>query len=1098
MERVQGGAADNLFLRAPCHYISLQSRSVYPPPQDAVVVAVLPLSRQRGEAEDPSSVRGAVPRYLPIAFALEPYMIDITTLGREAVRKNGGEFRAIAGHRQKFALLAYIAIEGPVSRDRLLAMFWPERPEGRARHSLSQALYALRRELNADCLHVQGDSLVAHDCRVDIERVERAAERGDWETVISLYGGPFLDQFVLPGAPEFDAWQTQVRTRLARVVRRAFPHAIERRMTSGKLREALALAASWVKLDPLEDEAQHILITLLARSGQRNAALEQFDSYKERLSRELGVEPLDGTVALVERVRAGAIPEYRPLSEPPRPAMKPKRDEAPVTSVPTRSRRRHSIRQAWESRIVHVAVVYLLIVWLGTRLVGDLIFHDMLPDWVLAAVVFALVLGLPIALVITWAHETPIAGESETEARRLLRLWPHWAEGVRGGQVAWFLSGIALVLVLATAYLGAREVQGPLSQRVVIYPFAVPSDVDPTIGEDMATWVGSAFESNGGVGWIDGWYRLGGADVGELQRRTLRSNALALGAAFWLQGRIRMDTDSVRVYAQLHTVLGDHVIANVRTSGPVDPSWIRREGESIARQLLPPLLGAVGETRSEEQMNIVMPSDTPVAADSFLVGEQLYRRLQFGRALARYESAVEHDSSFSIAALKGAMAATWLREWGKASTLVDVTVRRSPFLEPARSEFAHGLQLYLTGHGEQAIARFTRAVELAPEWVEARAQLGEAYYHLFTRDAPADSLAWATFREVRSRNPGFYPVLYHLIQIALREGDIQAADSLMDDFRRLEPDTAMVLHAAQIMYDCVRRSPDVVDWNLYVVEHPGSVSQAAANLAAGGRQVNCARAAWTSILRYDKPAGEDEYRRFGALLGLAGLLSAEGRWDDLALLLDAYPAYYTSTEDVIILVTMAGGDLEARAADRARMLRERIAARKQSSYRLWLTGLWAVHTGRLDVAQAFADSLASRAVGDSGVPMDTVLARSVSTRLLLARGDSAAALEILQRLVPPVHSRLLRRYPYPWESRPWEPVTLAELLLQRGRYREAIQVAGSLDSPARPPSDLTYLPHSLAVRVRAAEALGDQELAARLRARLAELGRMDMLSPERR
>lgn len=1026
-------------------------------------------------------------------------MIDITTLGREVVRKNGGEFGALAWHKQKFALLTYIAIEGPVSRDRLLAMFWPERPEERARHSLSQALYALRRELDEDCLRVQGDSLVAHDCRVDIERLEQAAEQGDWETVISLYGGPFLDQFVLTGAPDFDAWQEQMRARLARTVRRAFPHAIERRMAAGKLREALAIAASWVSFDPLEDEAQHIFITLLARSGQRNAALEQFDSYKERLSRELGIEPLDGTVALVERVRAGAIPEYRPLREAPapRPATTPAQDEGPVESVPAEElvRRKPSIRQAWESRLVHVALVYLLIVWLGTRLVGDLVFREILPSWVLPATVFALVLGLPIALVIAWAHETPMAERPESPGWHLPRLWPHWAEGVRGGQLAWFLSSIALVLVFATAYLRARETQGPLSDRVVIYPFAVPSESDPTIGEDMATWVGTAFENNGGVGWIDGWYRLGGANVRELQRRNLRSNALALGAAFWLQGRIRMDADSVRVYAQLHDVLGDNVIANVRTSGPIDRDWIRREGENIARELLPPLLSATGVTRTEEQMNIVMPSDTPAAADSFLAGEQLYRRLQFGQALARYESAVNTDSSFSIAALKGAMAAAWLREWEKAARLVDAAITRSPFLEPARSEFARGLQLYLTGHGDEAVSRFTRAVDLAPEWVEARAQLGETYYHLFTNDAPADSLAREALMGVRSRNPRFYPVLYHLIQIALREGDVQAADSLMDDFRRLEPDTAMVLHTAQIMYECVRRSPEVIDWKLYVEERPGSVFQAAANLAAGGRQMDCARAAWRSILMYDRPDGEDEYRRFGALLGLAGLLSAEGRWEDLARLADSYPS--TAMSDVIVLATIAGGDMEARAADRMATLSELIAARRQSNHSLWLSGLWAVHTGQLEVAQAFADSLDARAVAARGVTMDTVLARSVSARLSLARGDSAAALEILQRLVPPVHSRLAQRHPYPWESRPWEPVALAEILFERGRYRDAIRAAGSLDSPARPPNDLMYLPHSLAIRVRAAEALREDELAAGLRARLAQLGRMDVLNYER-
>jgi len=101
-------------------------------------------------------------------------------------------------------------------------------------------------------------------------------------------------------------------------------------------------------------------------------------------------------------------------------------------------------------------------------------------------------------------------------------------------------------------------------------------------------------------------------------------------------------------------------------------------------------------------------------------------------------------------------------------------------------------------------------------------------------------------------------------------------------------------------------------------------------------------------------------------------------------------------------------------------------------------------------------------------------------------------MELLDDLVPPRKDRL-DPYNYPWESRPGEAVMLAELQLRAGDPSAAIRTAASLDSPARPLSDLMYLPHSLVVRVRAARALGDTQLEGELLARLRSLARTDLI-----
>ena len=113
-----------------------------------------------------------------------------------------------------------------------------------------------------------------------------------------------------------------------------------------------------------------------------------------------------------------------------------------------------------------------------------------------------------------------------------------------------------------------------------------------------------------------------------------------------------------------------------------------------------------------------------------------------------------------------------------------------------------------------------------------------------------------------------------------------------------------------------------------------------------------------------------------------------------------------------------------------------------------------------------------------------LLDNAASGRLAALTGDTVEALNRLRRLTPKCTSVALE-----WGA--WEPLAaerllLAELLLGRGEWTEAERVAASLDHPW-PVMHLPYVRGSLAVRVRAAEALGQPGRAARYRERLETL-----------
>jgi DNA-binding SARP family transcriptional activator len=79
-------------------------------------------------------------------------MLRLSTLGGLVLHQDGQLHTGPAAQRRRLALLAVIASAGRrgVGRDRLLALLWPDSEAEAARHSLYQALHAIRRSLGGD------------------------------------------------------------------------------------------------------------------------------------------------------------------------------------------------------------------------------------------------------------------------------------------------------------------------------------------------------------------------------------------------------------------------------------------------------------------------------------------------------------------------------------------------------------------------------------------------------------------------------------------------------------------------------------------------------------------------------------------------------------------------------------------------------------------------------------------------------------------------------------------------------------------------------------------------------------------------------------
>jgi TolB-like protein len=283
-------------------------------------------------------------------------------------------------------------------------------------------------------------------CSVDARQLEAATEREAWAEVIDLYTGPFLDGFSLIGAPDFEEWLSNTRSHLARLARRAFRRTIEVGLEANDVPAALAAAVRWATLEPFDDEAQHAAITMLAYSGDRSAALKHFDSFRARLARELGAEPLKETADLAERIKEGATPEYRapavaegraPVDRPPGPLDRAA--EPPSTTVDWRTLF-DELRKRW---VFHVGLAYLAFAVVVIEVTDALVQNQVVSGWVFRAALILLALGLPVVVLLAWAQERPRVPPA---GPHVSRLWPAWAQRVRPGLVLVLLSVFAIAL----------------------------------------------------------------------------------------------------------------------------------------------------------------------------------------------------------------------------------------------------------------------------------------------------------------------------------------------------------------------------------------------------------------------------------------------------------------------------------------------------------------------------------------------------------------------------------------------------------------------------------------------------------------------------
>ncbi|HXV60072.1 MAG TPA: bacterial transcriptional activator domain-containing protein, partial [Vicinamibacteria bacterium] len=245
-------------------------------------------------------------------------------LGPVRVERRGMPVRGFES-RKALGLLCYLAAERqPLSRAHLADMFWCDKPEARGLGNLSRVLHNLA-SLMPGCLATNRRSIQwqgGSRCWLDLDAFDELAGKNEAKQLaeaVDLYRNDFMAGFTIDDCPELEVWLARERQHWRDRMIRILGDLGSYCSRNQDIHRALDYTRRLVRMEPWREEAHRELMRLLARSGQRTAALAHYQSCRQELAQGLGIEPSEETSQLYQRIRQAesASPPHLPVETTP-------------------------------------------------------------------------------------------------------------------------------------------------------------------------------------------------------------------------------------------------------------------------------------------------------------------------------------------------------------------------------------------------------------------------------------------------------------------------------------------------------------------------------------------------------------------------------------------------------------------------------------------------------------------------------------------------------------------------------------------------------------------------------------------------------------
>jgi predicted ATPase/DNA-binding SARP family transcriptional activator len=262
--------------------------------------------------------------------------LRITLLGKININQGDHQLTNFR-HRKTLALLAYLATTGKRhSRESLAGLLWGNTTDANALGGLRKVLAELRSLIGPYLL--EQDRQVAFNAALPFQADVLDFEKGlrdihthkvellDAATItllqeaLDLYQGDFLPGFYIQHAPAFEEWVNLTRERLRLTAFDGLFLVSKAAYRHSDYPTSIRYTRRLLELEPANEEAHRLLMSLLALSGQREAALQQYELCRNLLKQTYQLSPQAETTDLFQRIREEPSERGPKNNLPPMPA----------------------------------------------------------------------------------------------------------------------------------------------------------------------------------------------------------------------------------------------------------------------------------------------------------------------------------------------------------------------------------------------------------------------------------------------------------------------------------------------------------------------------------------------------------------------------------------------------------------------------------------------------------------------------------------------------------------------------------------------------------------------------------------------------------
>jgi TolB-like protein/Tfp pilus assembly protein PilF len=488
--------------------------------------------------------------------------------------------------------------------------------------------------------------------------------------------------------------------------------------------------------------------------------------------------------------------------------------------------------------VYKVAVAYAVVSWLLIQAASILLPTFDAPPWAMKVLVVLIVLGLPAALIFSWAFEiTPEGIVRESEVAADQSITHHTGRKI-----------VAITIVLAVIATGLLVFQFLRARSASTVTASAPAMTNKSIAvlpfDNLSRDPDNAYFCEGVQDEI--LTRLAKiADLKVISRTStqrfksapndLQEIAKQLGVAHILEGSVQKAADQVRVNVQLVNTLTDaHLWADTYDRKLTDIFAVESEiAKTVADTLQAKLSG------SEQHAIAVRPTENTEAHQLYLKGRFFWNKRtgnDLKKSIDYFEQAVAIDPNYALAyagvadayvllpgysggnprdcypkAIAAAKKALELDDTlAEAHTTLAIALWYYDFdFSQANKEFQRAIELnpnYATGHQQygnntlsalgrfdDAIAEGKRAVELDPLSLVINSDLGVNYYYARRYDD-----AIAQLRKTLEMDPGYYFAHINLGQALEMKGARDAAIAEYRKARALNDDPSVLGYLGRI------------------------------------------------------------------------------------------------------------------------------------------------------------------------------------------------------------------------------------------------------------------------------------------------------------